>query len=151
MVLADRRSAFTLIELLTVIAIIGILAALIFPTVGKMRETAQRAVDGSNLREIVKAAQLYAADNNDRLPDPLAKLVSDPRHKSPNPYLFRIEETLACFRRVTAPVLLLSGRDSQSGLGIRIRDLGLELVIQFTGLAIRDSASAFANSEIPNH
>jgi prepilin-type N-terminal cleavage/methylation domain-containing protein len=70
--LAARRTAagFTLIELLTVIAIVGILAALIFPTVGKVRETAQRTVDANNLREIVKAAQLYAADNNDRLPDP---------------------------------------------------------------------------------
>jgi prepilin-type N-terminal cleavage/methylation domain-containing protein len=62
---------FTLIELLTVIAIIGILAALIFPTIGKVRETAQRTVDANNLREIVKAASIYAADNNDRLPDPV--------------------------------------------------------------------------------
>jgi prepilin-type N-terminal cleavage/methylation domain-containing protein len=61
---------FTLIELLTVIAIIGILTALIFPTVGKVRETAQRTVDANNLREIIKAAHIYAADNNDRLPDP---------------------------------------------------------------------------------
>jgi pimeloyl-ACP methyl ester carboxylesterase len=40
------------------------------------------------------------------------KLVSDPRHKSPSAYLFRIEEALACWRRITAPVLLVSGRDS---------------------------------------
>ena len=65
-------AGFTLIELLTVIAIIGILAALIFPTVGKVRETAQRTVDANSLREIVKAATIYAADNNDRLPDPAA-------------------------------------------------------------------------------
>lgn len=65
-------SGFTLIELLTVIAIIGILAALLFPTIGKVRETAQRTVDANHLREIVKAATLYAADNQDRLPDPQA-------------------------------------------------------------------------------
>ena len=72
-------SGFTLIELLTVIAIIGILAALIFPTIGKVRATAQRAVDASNLREIVKAATIYAADNNDRLPDPAAIAAQSPQ------------------------------------------------------------------------
>lgn len=66
------RAGFTLIELLTVIAIIGILAGIIIPTVGTVREKAQRTVDASNLREIAKAAQIYASDNNDRLPDPIA-------------------------------------------------------------------------------
>lgn len=54
----NSRSGFTLIELLTVIAIIGILASILVPTLGKVRETAQRAVDASNLREIGKAALL---------------------------------------------------------------------------------------------
>src|SRR5687768_6129754 len=71
---ALRRStsaaAFTLIELLTVIAIIGILAAIVIPTVGTVREKAERAVDGNKVREILKAAQVYAGDNQDRLPDP---------------------------------------------------------------------------------
>ncbi len=60
--------AFTLIELLTVIAIIAVLAAIVIPSVGKVRETAQRTVDANHLREIVKAATLYATDNDDRLP-----------------------------------------------------------------------------------
>lgn len=67
-----KSAGFTLIELLTVIAIIGILAAIIIPTVGTVREKAQRAVDGNNIREILKAAQIYAGDNQDRLPDPSA-------------------------------------------------------------------------------
>jgi prepilin-type N-terminal cleavage/methylation domain-containing protein len=74
----SATAGFTLIELLTVIAVIGILAALIFPTIGKVRETAQRTVDANNLREIVKSAQIYAADNNDRLPDPQAIAAQNP-------------------------------------------------------------------------
>ena len=42
----------------------------------------------------------------------LVEMVSDPRHKAANPYLFRVEEALACWNRVTAPTLLVSGRDS---------------------------------------
>lgn len=64
------HAAFTLIELLTVIAIIGILAAIVIPTVGTVREKAQRAVDANSIREILKAAQIYAGENQDRLPDP---------------------------------------------------------------------------------
>ena len=40
------------------------------------------------------------------------ELRSDPRHKAANPYLYRIEEAIATWRHITAPVLLVTGKDS---------------------------------------
>ncbi|WP_081721930.1 type II secretion system protein [Geminisphaera colitermitum] len=57
------HAGFTLIELLTVIAIIGILAAIIIPTVGKVRESARKAANVSNIRQIAIAHMMYRQDN----------------------------------------------------------------------------------------
>lgn len=62
------RSAFTLIELLTVIAIIGILAAIIIPVVGQVRRAARMSQSVSNLKTIGQAVQLYLADNRGKFP-----------------------------------------------------------------------------------
>jgi prepilin-type N-terminal cleavage/methylation domain-containing protein len=59
--------AFTLIELLVVIAIIAILAALILGAVSKAKNSASKATDINNLRQIMIALQTYTADYADVL------------------------------------------------------------------------------------
>jgi prepilin-type N-terminal cleavage/methylation domain-containing protein len=61
--------AFTLIELLIVIAIIGILAALLLPTLARSRELSKRARCAGNLRQIGLAFMLYGSDQEDCLPN----------------------------------------------------------------------------------
>lgn len=61
---------FTLIELLTVIAIIAVLAAILIPTVGKVRRTASSAQCAGHMREIGRAISLYAEENKGHLPTP---------------------------------------------------------------------------------
>jgi prepilin-type N-terminal cleavage/methylation domain-containing protein/prepilin-type processing-associated H-X9-DG protein len=56
--------AFTLVEMLVVIAIIATLAALLFPAIGGMQERGKSTQDMSNMRQLGTATQIYLNDND---------------------------------------------------------------------------------------
>ncbi|QSH41444.1 type II secretion system protein [Lentisphaerota bacterium ZTH] len=75
--------SFTLIELLTVLVIIGILMALLLPVLNITREKARSTQCKNNLKNIGQILLCYLNDSNDIMPDaavrPSLNLNSDPR------------------------------------------------------------------------
>lgn len=63
-----KAKAFTLIELLMVVGIVAILAALIFPIYKTMLERGHAARCSSNLRQLYFATMNYAQTHNNQLP-----------------------------------------------------------------------------------
>ncbi|MDR0680052.1 MAG: type II secretion system GspH family protein [Puniceicoccales bacterium] len=59
-----KKHAFTLIEVLAVLTIIGILAAFLFPSIGSAIDRAQKVKDASNMRQIAMAYINYMHDNS---------------------------------------------------------------------------------------
>ena len=56
---SSRVRAFTLVELLAVIAIVGILSAILIPTIGRARASAHNSTCQGNLRQIGLAVNLF--------------------------------------------------------------------------------------------
>jgi prepilin-type N-terminal cleavage/methylation domain-containing protein/prepilin-type processing-associated H-X9-DG protein len=61
-----KIQAFTLIEILIVIAIIALLAAILFPVFSKARENARRTSCASNMKQLALAVRQYVDDNDGR-------------------------------------------------------------------------------------
>jgi prepilin-type N-terminal cleavage/methylation domain-containing protein len=81
-----KRRTFTLIELLTVIAIVALLMAILLPSLGAARASAKRAACSANLRQIGVALRAYLGACNDRFPyaSDMPSFGPDPLH-CPNP------------------------------------------------------------------
>ena len=71
-----RGSGFTLVEILVVLAIIAILAALLFPAFNRAKENARQTTCQSNLQQVYFAVRQYYQDER-RYPDSLLDLMGE--------------------------------------------------------------------------
>ena len=105
----SSRRAFTLVELLVVIAVLAILMALMLPTLASAREKGWRTACLSNLRQMGIAIQAYANDSEGRIPyGPKAPAFTSPFDLYPS---------------TGAPTSLISlGNGAPVGLGLLLKD-----------------------------
>ena len=92
-------AAFTLIELLATLAVIGILAALLLPVIARAKRQAHNITCINQLKQLGVATRLFAEDNNGRLPVAEALPSNPDNPQAPKP---RICEVLSPYVGKTA-------------------------------------------------
>ena len=97
---ARRSKGFTIVELLVVIAVIGILAAILFPVFARARENARRASCQSNLKQIGLGLAQYTQDYDETLPTMSATAQGTVSYNSSNNWTAPAAETT---RYATSP------------------------------------------------
>lgn len=81
------RRAFTIIELIAVVAVIGVLLAILLPALAGARRAARSAACLVNLRSIGQAVQMYRGDNDGLLPFANAHIDFSLDYRDPLPAL----------------------------------------------------------------
>jgi prepilin-type N-terminal cleavage/methylation domain-containing protein len=77
----ERKAGFTLVEIMIVVAIIGLLAVIAIPSFVRARQTTQTNACINNLRQIDGAKDQYAIENNKSTGDAAAAASIEPYMK----------------------------------------------------------------------
>lgn len=140
------RSAFTLLEILIVLAIVGILAAILLPLFNAARESGRSATCQSNLHQIGLAMRLYVQDNAGFWPDPLpyglGLQCSWPER------IYPYVKSSAVFQCPNAPQLIYApgcGPDDNNGETIRTFDGAYAMNDLRQGTVVRINDARFGN------
>ena len=76
------RQGFTLVEVLVVVAMVGVLLGILLVTLGTAQDSAKTATDLSNQSQIIKANLNFSVDNKGRLLHP--RTLFDPNEPNLN-------------------------------------------------------------------
>jgi prepilin-type N-terminal cleavage/methylation domain-containing protein/prepilin-type processing-associated H-X9-DG protein len=118
---SKRTEAFTLVEMLVVIAIIGILAGLLLPVLGRARDKARTAQCVSNLKQIALAIDMYASDYGESFPPAFISTVPGSDWSLIiQPYLMKSQTTYGSTYDVSRTLVCPSGVQSRSGKTIKL-------------------------------
>jgi len=93
--MASPRNAFTLIEMLVVMASIGILAGLLLPVLSKAKNRAVMTTDLNHFRQLGEGLHLYASDSGDEIAWPNWFAGDDPGGAPRAGWLYTLDTTVS--------------------------------------------------------
>lgn len=136
-----RPNGFTLIELMVVLLILGILAAILIPAIGSVRRSAENSSSVSRIRSLADTVLLFAADNGGRFPGNGNQFNHRWYHKVAPYFGFEADGTVEGIPVYLSAYELegffncpaLSGVEKPDGSGTYIARYGLNLVLQDAG------------------